>query len=104
MTHEHPDTGCDVQPGERGVGTEPDFVKLYSSDRGHRVGGAYAPGPCDRLASLELECRQCVAAHPWLAVGAMAALGMVFGALAARRCANHRSRGVRAAHSMEDPS
>lgn len=80
MTQELPDNSADVQPG----------LVNHSSDPARPVCGA----PADCLAMLLAAGRCCVSAHPWLALGAGVALGLVMGGSASRRCARQHARRV----------
>lgn len=84
MMQDHPDTGGDVQPAERGVGTEPDTVKVYASDTGNtarRPAGSDSR-PAGPLAKMGAR----MAARPWATLGSVAVAAGVIGALAGFCC------------------
>lgn len=103
---EHPDTGSDVRPAERGVGTDMDTVKIYSSDTGHRARGRPGSGMAagSRLAELDARCRERISERPWTALGLTTLAALALGVLSGY-CARRGARRSRPAHSIvEDTS
>jgi ABC-type branched-subunit amino acid transport system permease subunit len=91
---DHPDTGSDIQPAERGVGTDSDTVKVYASDTGHPAQGAGGSGNHrdGRLAGMGEHCRERIAARPWTAMCTATVVAGVIGALAGYCCGKRHGR------------